>query len=736
MHTRENIFKNKDFKGSCCGCTACANICPNSAITMKEDKEGFLQPIINNKKCNNCHLCEKVCPLNKEKSSSGFEPITFATMANNDIRVKSSSGGMFTILANYFLENNGYVCGASFDKNWKVKHIIIDNKKDLDKLRGSKYVQSDLGNIFKDVKNLLEKNSKVLFTGTPCQIAGIKSFLGKEYENLYLVDLLCHGVPSPKIWIQYLKEEFKYKDIKAINFRDKHNFWYMLPQSITYPNKKVVKCEFQIMDFMKTFLNNICNRPSCNDCQFATYNRLSDITIGDFWGIQKYTENMLDQYGTSMTVINNQKGFDLFNIVKENLYKYELINTENNEITALTAKFKAFENRKAFFRLINSGKTVKESWEYCKKNAFDCAIIGYGMCNNFGSVLTYFALQQALKDLGYSAKTIPFRKEYLAESLKDFVEEHFDLTEEITKNSDLSKLNLKTETFIVGADMVWFPPVFHCWSRNLHQLLLSFSNASKKKISYSSSFGTYNYTFFDEERLKMKYYLDQFDNISVREPEAIPYMKKNFSISPKCVLDSIFLLSKEKYFEIANKSTLKYEEPYICHYNLFKDTVPSIDINLDKIEEKLGMKIKTVSKYKSMSMPDFLYSLANSDFILTQSYHGLCLAVLLNKEFLLYNVGTVDSSRTDNVLKMFGLEHHYVSNHEKLLEKLDNYKPVNWKKVNKKLDKERQKSLAWLKEALEKPKDFSKISPENAIIKSMQDEILLLKEELEELKKQ
>ena len=108
MHTRENIFKNKDFKGSCCGCTACANICPNSAITMKEDKEGFLQPIINNKKCNNCHLCEKVCPLNKEKSSSGFEPITFATMANNDIRVKSSSGGMFTILANYFLENKSH----------------------------------------------------------------------------------------------------------------------------------------------------------------------------------------------------------------------------------------------------------------------------------------------------------------------------------------------------------------------------------------------------------------------------------------------------------------------------------------------------------------------------------------------------------------------------------------------------------------------------------------------------
>lgn len=722
-------------KDSCCGCSACANICPQSAITMKENDEGFLYPHINLKECSKCNLCQKVCPINKEKSSKDFEPITFATMASNDIRVKSSSGGMFTILANYILEQNGFVCGASFDKSWKVKHIIIDNKKDLDKLRGSKYLQSDIGNIFKEIKNLLENNSKVLFTGTPCQVAGLKSFLGKDYKHLYLVDILCHGVPSPKIWIQYLKEQFKYNKIKGINFRDKHNSWIMYTQSITEGNKKIAMCEHYTMDFMKIFLSNICNRPSCNNCSFATSPRLSDITIGDFWGIKDLSEEMYDAYGTSMTVLNNKKGVDLFNQIKSNLKKYKEIQFENNKNKALTYKFTAFENRKAFFRLINSGKTVKESWEYCKKNSFDCAIIGYGMSDNFGSVLTYYALQQSINDLGFIAKTIPFRKSTLLSDInKSFVNEYFDLTDELTKDSDLSRLNLKTETFIVGADMVWFPPSFHKWSRNLHQLCLSFANSSKKKISYSSSFGTYNYTFFDEERLKMKYYLDQFDDISVREHEAILYMKKNFDIIPKCVLDSIFLVNKNKYMEIANKSDLKYNYPYICHYNLFEDIMPSIDIKLDEISKKLNMEIKTISKYNLNSMYDFLYTLANSNFILTQSYHGLCLAILLNKNFLLYNVGTVDSSRTENVLKMFGLENYFVSDHEKLIEKIDNYKSINWNNINKKIKKERIKSLDWLKRSLEKPKDFSKILPENAILKSMQDEILLLKEELKELK--
>lgn len=190
----------------CSGCGACFSICPKNVITLIPNVEGFLFPVVDSEKCINCNLCAKVCPVNNIDTSNSKTPEAFAVQANDEIRLKSSSGGVFTVLASYIFKQGGYVCGAAFDDSGKICHQVIYQENDLRLLQGSKYVQSAIGNTYKEVKNLLCSGKLVLFTGTPCQVAGLKSFLGKNYDNLITADLICHGVPSPKVFQKYIAE--------------------------------------------------------------------------------------------------------------------------------------------------------------------------------------------------------------------------------------------------------------------------------------------------------------------------------------------------------------------------------------------------------------------------------------------------------------------------------------------------------------------------------------------------
>ncbi|MDR2431601.1 MAG: Coenzyme F420 hydrogenase/dehydrogenase, beta subunit C-terminal domain, partial [Candidatus Margulisbacteria bacterium] len=212
---------------NCTGCSACFSVCPENAIKMLSNNEGFLYPQINAKKCTDCALCAKICPaLGRNFSPEHFaEPQTFVAYAGDNIRRQSSSGGIFGALALSVLKRGGYVCGAAFNAKWYVKHLIIDNQKDLPKLQRSKYVQSEIGNIYKELKKLLIKDKKVLFAGTPCQVAGLYACLQKDYENLWTVDLICHGVPSPRVFAEYLTEITNGEKILSVNFRDKRLSW-------------------------------------------------------------------------------------------------------------------------------------------------------------------------------------------------------------------------------------------------------------------------------------------------------------------------------------------------------------------------------------------------------------------------------------------------------------------------------------------------------------------------------
>lgn len=312
-------------KKDCTGCMACAQICPNNAIDRTEYDAGFLYPVINNSKCINCGLCIKVCPQIEENNIQKGKVLKVYGVKhkNKEILKQSSSGAAFVILAEYiFSLGNSYVFGARFDDDFNVIHDFSDNYEGISAFKGSKYVQSDIKNTYIKTKELLLEGANVLFTGTPCQISGLKGYLGKDYDNLITVDLICHGVPTPKIWKDYVRFiEKKYgKDIVKYNLRSK---WQGIHTSIEFSNGKILEDKNDIISYIDTYYHHHHMRPCCFNCKYANLNRISDITIGDFWGIEKVNNNFKDDLGVSVMIINSQKGLDIFELIKDKILYIE-----------------------------------------------------------------------------------------------------------------------------------------------------------------------------------------------------------------------------------------------------------------------------------------------------------------------------------------------------------------------------------------------------------------------------
>ncbi len=305
-------------KSKCTGCIACMNICPKNAITMQEDDKGFKYPVIEKDKCINCGLCEKTCPVLNTEGNKSINKCYVGYNKESKERLNASSGSIFSLIANYILDNNGIVVGAAFDKNNHLRHIAVDNKKDLNPLRKSKYLQSDLDNIFKYIKEQIN-DKKVLFVGTPCQVAGIKTFV-KKNDNLITIDLFCHGVPSPKLFEKYIKELETNNNDKLINydFRDKSTGWDSYSNNMKFKNKTITELQ-KNNNYMKLFLSDVALRDSCYNCNFKLGNKYSDITLGDFWGVKNYYPEMYNKEGVSAIIINTEIGKEIFDNVKDSI---------------------------------------------------------------------------------------------------------------------------------------------------------------------------------------------------------------------------------------------------------------------------------------------------------------------------------------------------------------------------------------------------------------------------------
>ena len=352
----------------CAGCRCCEKICPVNAIEMKENKEGFIEPVVNEEKCISCGLCLKRCPQINKLEIEEIEQKAYATQNKNDEDLKiSSSGGMFIAFAKNIISRDGVVYGAAYDQNLKVNHIRVENIEELKLLQGSKYVQSDTADTFEQTKNDLISGRKVLFSGTPCQIAGLKQYLGKDYENLYTIDIVCHGVPSQKLFEKY-KNSLEAKEnskIDQFDFRDKTEKGWGLNLRIKYQNNKVTKKVSCFDSYYKSFLAGNTYRRCCYDCKYANLNRVGDITIADFWGIEETNSKIDIKKGVSAVIVNSRKGQKIFEDIQQDIIVEE---TSIESVTKRNLNLKRPTPFPAIRKTVYNSIDNKQYKEYTKEN--------------------------------------------------------------------------------------------------------------------------------------------------------------------------------------------------------------------------------------------------------------------------------------------------------------------------------------------------------------------------------
>ena len=318
-------------KYNCCGCSACYSVCPKGCISMLQDEKGFLNPVIDQENCVHCGLCESVCSvLHFEKYNKNQINRTFAIQnVDEGILFESTSGGLFSAIAKLIISRGGVVFGGIIDDELKVYHIKGVTLEDLIRFRGSKYVQSAIKNTFKEAKHELEQGREVLFSGTPCQIAGLKNYLGKEYQNLYTIDVVCHAVPSPLLFSKYIEyKKKKYKDIRDFKFRDKERGYDYSTLSFHYTRvdgkEGIYRRGSESDEWMRLFLGNDSSRDSCTKCKFQTKESFSDLTIADLFNPLKYSKKLTSKQGYTRTYVNSEKGMQLVKSVSDICIMHEI----------------------------------------------------------------------------------------------------------------------------------------------------------------------------------------------------------------------------------------------------------------------------------------------------------------------------------------------------------------------------------------------------------------------------
>ena len=548
-------------KTDCMGCGACQVACPMDAIVMEYDDDGFLYPKLKSN-CINCGKCSCVCqvlhPIEKYPT-----PKTYAFMATEEIRKISSSGGLFTILASYVIGKGGAVFGAVYSNDYRRVYMTVANSiEEVAPMRGSKYVFCETNNTYQEAKDILDSGRYVLYTGTPCEIAGLRTFLGREYENLILVDFICHGANSVKAYESWLDEITEGKDIEKLDFRDKNYFSWSTP-AVAYLKDGTVKKQSHYDCFWyRGFLEGVINRDNCAHCDYACAERVSDITMGDAWQVGKINQNYNDGIGTSLVMVNSQKGETVFNAIQNELSEnvtlceeipLDVIRKYNGSINFPQKQSSA---RKYFFSHLDEMGYHKSLW-YGRGMRWDFGIVGWWFASNYGSALTYYALAKVLESMGKASIFIPIPKldgtpwDEDTKIVENFIGKHFRIANKRDKDH-MYEMNHFCDSFMLGSDQMWTEATTNLVG---YTFFLDFVDANKKKIACAPSFGAGRFTNDLEIRFTARDYLNRFDAISVREESGVEICSSVFGIDAVQILDPIFWVDIEEYDALSLEST-------------------------------------------------------------------------------------------------------------------------------------------------------------------------------------
>lgn len=597
----------------CTGCRLCEKICPKQAISIKEKWLGFSYPEIEQDKCINCGLCEKKCPVNNIKPLTVKE--CYVGYNKKDIRLKSSSGGIFSELAEYVLSQNGIVFGAVFDKEWNV--IITYTDKDITPMLGSKYVQADVKNTYIECKDFLDQGKIVLYSGSPCQIYGLKGFLKKDYDNLITMDIFCHGVPSPKVWQNYIKSLGK--EIESINFRDKRKSWENFNLTIKFKDGTELSESKSYNEFMKLFLQNKILRKSCYDCKLRC-NSIADISIGDAWG-QKTQLN--DNKGLSDIVINTEKGklvFDNLDITKSKITYNSVLQTN-----CINVSHKIPSERAKIINMLSDNKNI--------------AIVTDQVHQNIGGIIQAVALSDKIEEI---TGVKPHFVNQKNNGHKQFFDKHCSwTTKPITNETHM----------VVGSDQIWNRRF--CNGVPFNDKYLVHDNINK--IVYAASFGHHKNEFTKEELIAIHNSLSKVKYISTREISGTLLTKKWFGVDSIPVLDPTMLYDKEYYLNKINQDEITANSGIFAY---ILDNNSNWQNCCNKLSKLLNENILQFDK----SCENFIYNFNKAKYIITDSYHGSVFSLIFNKPFICLRNLKRGNDRFDDLCIRFNLEERFVEN--------------------------------------------------------------------------
>lgn len=584
-------------------------------------------------------------------------------------------------------------------------------------MKNSKYLQSNMGNCYSETKRLLNDNKLVLFTGTPCQIAGLKSFLKRDYENLYCIDIICHGVPSPKVFQKYIKETIEDNNEKWINtnFRSKENGWsYDLLTTHTTTNK-IIKNKANSDLFRRGFLRNLYLRETCTNCKFQTIPRQGDITIGDFWKIWEYDSSLDDKKGTSVILLNNKKGEILLDKLKPNAKQIKEVPLEYaiKGNPCLISSSKEHKDRKLFFEQFNK-RSLKENIEICLDDKIDYLIVNlWDSLFNYGAILTAYAMQELVKSLGFSAKLLDTGrykndKRYINSYMENFAKKYLDITKEYNSLKKCRKASTNFKGIILGSDQV----LRHEYTKDyIDKFLLSFANRDNRKVAISASFGISKEKYIKDTKKKdiknVKKALSQFDFLSSRELSGNDIFSDIFNLNSELIIDPVFLIDREKYDSIADTSDFNANDKivsYILEKNeIYKDLYAYFEKELNASVEILDRRNGTCT------VEDWVKAIRDCKLFITDSFHGVCFALIFNKPFICIDNITRGSSRLDSIAELFGIKEFIYKDINELYKN-----PINidydYTQINIKIAEQKERCLDLITKVLKNNYSNNKVS--------------------------